>query len=57
MQNHAITKEVEHKKEVGVRCLREKKDYETRSSKETGFKASLPYNVKVIPGDTSIGIT
>lgn len=35
----------------------EQKDYETRSSKETSFKASLPYNVKVIPGDTSIGIT
>lgn len=23
MQNHAITKEMEHKKEAGVRCLRE----------------------------------
>lgn len=35
----------------------EQKDYETRSSKETTFKASLPYNVEVIPGDTSTGIT
>lgn len=35
----------------------EQKDYETRSSKESSFKSSLPYNVEVIPGDTSIGIT
>lgn len=35
----------------------EQKDYETRSSKKTTFKAPLPYNVEIIPGDTSIGIT